>query len=90
MFLIIKLSLFCEDDGILLHVSCVLYYLVLFNFYHSINILLIALLILYNTIFILLIYLPADTKSIVRTHTLCTTHVDKNRHNRTFYNGIGG
>jgi len=27
----------------------------------------------------------ADTKSIVQTHTLCTTQVDKNR---TFYNGI--
>jgi len=34
--------------------------------------------------------LPAYTKSIVQTHTVCTTQVDKNRQNRTFYNGIGG
>jgi len=31
--------------------------------------------------------LPADTKSIVQTHTLCKTQVDKNR---TLYNGVGG
>jgi len=30
--------------------------------------------------------LEADTKSIVQTRTVCTTQVDKNRHNRTFYN----
>jgi len=31
-----------------------------------------------------------DTKSIVQAHTVRTTHIDKNRHNRTFYNGVGG
>ena len=36
------------------------------------------------------IYMPADTKSIVQTHTPCATHVDKNRKNRTFYSGSGG
>jgi len=30
----------------------------------------------------------SDTKSIVQTHTLCTTQIDKNRQNRTLYNGI--
>jgi len=29
-------------------------------------------------------------KAIVQTHTFCTTQVDKNVHNRTIYNGIGG
>jgi len=29
-------------------------------------------------------------KSIVQTQTVCTMQVDKNRQNRTFYNGIGG
>jgi len=24
------------------------------------------------------------------THTVCTTQIDKNRHNRTFFNGVGG
>ena len=32
-------------------------------------------------------FLPADTKSIVQTHTFCTTLVNKNR---TFYNSVGG
>jgi len=35
-------------------------------------------------------YLPADTKSIVQTHAFCTTQVDKNIQNRTFYYGVGG
>jgi len=26
----------------------------------------------------------------VQAHTVCTTQVDKNRHNRRFYNGVGG
>ena len=34
------------------------------------------------------VFLSADTKSIVRTHTFCTTQVDKNIPNRTFYNGV--
>jgi len=34
--------------------------------------------------------LQADTKSIVQTQTVCTTQVDKNRQNSTFYNGVGG
>ena len=34
-------------------------------------------------------FLPADAKPIVLTHSSCTTQVDKNRQNRTFYNGIG-
>ena len=34
--------------------------------------------------------LSADTKSIVQTHTFCSPQVDKNVHNRRFYNGIGG
>ena len=34
--------------------------------------------------------LQADTKSIAQTHTVCTTQVDKNRQNRTFYSGVGG
>jgi len=36
------------------------------------------------------VFLSADTESIVETHTFCTTHVDKNVQNGTFYNGIGG
>jgi len=36
------------------------------------------------------VFLPADTKSIVQTHTFCATQVDKNIQNGTFYNGIGG
>jgi len=34
--------------------------------------------------------LQADTKSIAQTHTVCTTQVDKNRQNKTFYNSVGG
>jgi len=34
-------------------------------------------------------FLTADTKSIVQTHTFCTTLVNKNRRNRTFYNSVG-
>jgi len=33
------------------------------------------------------VFLPADTKSIVQTHTFCTTLVNKSR---TFYNSVGG
>jgi len=36
------------------------------------------------------VVLPADTKSMVQTHTFCTTLVNKNRQNRTFYNSVGG
>jgi len=36
------------------------------------------------------VFLPADMKSIVPTHTSCTTQVDRNIQNGTFYNGIGG
>ena len=36
------------------------------------------------------VFLSADTKSIVQTHTFCTTLVDKNKQNRTFYNSVGG
>jgi len=36
-----------------------------------------------NVIYFLFICLWADTKSIVRTHTLCSTQVDTNRQNRT-------
>jgi len=36
------------------------------------------------------VFLPADTKSIAQTHTFCTMQVDKNIHNRTFYNSNGG
>ena len=32
------------------------------------------------------VFVPADTKSIVQTHTFCTTLVNKNR---TFYNSVG-
>jgi len=32
--------------------------------------------------------LSADAKSLVQTHITCTTQVDKNTQNRTFYNGI--
>jgi len=35
------------------------------------------------------VFLPADTKSIVQTNTFCTTLVNKNRQNRTFYNSVG-
>jgi len=34
--------------------------------------------------------LKSDTKTIVQAHTVYTSHVDKNRRNRTFYNGVGG
>jgi len=33
------------------------------------------------------VFLPADTKSTVQTHTFCTTLVNKNR---TFYNSVAG
>ena len=36
------------------------------------------------------VFLPADTKSIVQTHTFCTTLVNKNRQKRTFCNSVGG
>ena len=36
-----------------------------------------------------IIFLPPDTKSIVQTHTFCTTLVNKNRQNRPFYNSVG-
>jgi len=29
-----------------------------------------------------------DTKSTVQEHTVCTTQIDTNRHNRTSFNGI--
>jgi len=29
-------------------------------------------------------------KSVVQTHTICTTQVDKNRQNRTFHSGVEG
>jgi len=32
-------------------------------------------------------FLPADSKSTEQTHNFCTTQVDKNISNRTFYNG---
>jgi len=32
--------------------------------------------------------LGADTKTIVWTHTLCRTQVDKNRQNRTYYKAL--
>jgi len=35
------------------------------------------------------VFLPADTKSILQTHTFCTTLINKNRLNRTFYNSAG-
>jgi len=31
-----------------------------------------------------------QTRSPQSTSAHCTTQVDKNRHNRTFYNGVGG
>jgi len=34
--------------------------------------------------------LPADTKPIVQTHTLCTTQVDQNIQCRTFCSSVGG
>jgi len=34
--------------------------------------------------------LQLDTKSIEQAHTVCTTQVGKNRHNKTFYYGVGG
>jgi len=37
-----------------------------------------------------LIFLTADTKSIVQTNTLCTMLVDKNVRNGMFCSGIGG
>jgi len=36
------------------------------------------------------VFLPADTKSIIQTHTFCTTLVNKNRQNRMFYNSVWG
>ena len=36
------------------------------------------------------VFLPPDTKSIVQTYTFCTTLVNKNRQNRTFYNSVVG
>ena len=36
------------------------------------------------------VFLPADTKSIAQIHTMCTTLVNKNTQNRTFYNSVGG
>jgi len=36
------------------------------------------------------VFLSADTKSTVQTHTFCTTLVNKNRQNRKFYNSVGG
>jgi len=36
------------------------------------------------------VFLPADTKPIVCKHTFCTTLVNQNRQNRTFYNSVGG
>jgi len=36
------------------------------------------------------VFLAADMKSILQTHTFCTTLVNKNRQNRTFYNSVGG
>ena len=36
------------------------------------------------------VFLPADKKSMVQTHTFCTKLVNKNRQNRTFYNSVGG
>ena len=36
------------------------------------------------------VFLPADTKSIVQRNTFCTTLVNKNRQNRTFYISVGG
>jgi len=36
------------------------------------------------------VLLPADTKSTVQAHTFCTTLVNKNRQNGTFYNSVGG
>ena len=36
------------------------------------------------------VFLPADTKSRVQTHTFCTRLVNKNRQNRRFYNSVGG
>jgi len=35
------------------------------------------------------VFLPADTKSIVQTHTFCITLVNKNRQNRTLCNRVG-
>ena len=39
---------------------------------------------------IIMYFLPADTKSIVQTHTFCTNLVNKNRQNGTFYNSVEG
>jgi len=36
------------------------------------------------------VFLVADTKSIVQTHTFCATQIDKDKQNRTFDNGVGG
>jgi len=36
------------------------------------------------------VFFPADTKSIVQTHTFCTTLVNENRPYRTFRNSVGG
>jgi len=39
---------------------------------------------------IIMYFCPQTAMSvvIVKTHTFCTMQVDKNRHNRTFYNSI--
>jgi len=34
--------------------------------------------------------LQTDTKSTVQAHTVCTTQIDQNRHNRMLYNSVGG
>ena len=36
------------------------------------------------------VFLRAETKSIVQTHTFSTTLVNKNSQNRTFHNRVGG
>jgi len=36
------------------------------------------------------VFLPADTNSIIQAHRFCTTLVNQNRQNRTFYNSVGG
>jgi len=43
-----------------------------------------------GTTFSQTVTLAADTKCIVETHTFCTTLVNKNRQNRTFYSSVGG
>jgi len=37
------------------------------------------------------VFLPGDTQvHSIQTHTICTTLVNKNRQNITFYNSVGG